>query len=265
MRGDGGKFRLSSFPVLSCLVLAASLSPSHLLPSLLSSSRPHPPSPLLSSTLHPHHLPTQPNTRVTTQSGEAICWQSSSSNTHTIVPSGETWAQVSAGSYNSCGVTTSGKAICWGSNTPNARAITSGVPSRTLDLAPAGFWRNGKTDVTCPTATSSWPGAIAASGCTLAVAPNTTFPFSSDFESDSMSGWSCGSVTMCGNYGASACLLGVEREQRSRTNAYRDRQDLRRLWHHGTRLHHQQDVWRRARRQLHHQPRFHQDRLVGLG
>jgi len=63
-----------------------------------------------------------------TTTGEAYCWggkydygqlgngTTTQSATPTLVSGGHTWASVSNGDYNTCGVTTTGEAYCWGDN-----------------------------------------------------------------------------------------------------------------------------------------------------
>ena len=50
-----------------------------------------------------------------TTSGDGNCWGSQSS-LQTTVPSGKTWVHMSAGSSHSCGVTEQAALVCWGGN-----------------------------------------------------------------------------------------------------------------------------------------------------
>jgi len=43
--------------------------------------------------------------------GRAHCW-----GVDDVIPSGRTWASISAGCFYTCGVTTAGEGFCWGNN-----------------------------------------------------------------------------------------------------------------------------------------------------
>ena len=63
--------------------------------------------------------------------------QESASATLTVEPQGG-WAQLSAGSVHTCGVTTDGAAFCWGGNFPNGQLGTGGTDGHLSPVAVTG-------------------------------------------------------------------------------------------------------------------------------
>jgi hypothetical protein len=60
-----------------------------------------------------------------TTTGEGLCWGYNDS-AQADVPTGKTWASVTAGKYHSCGVTTSGEGLCWGGDQHGDTAVPTG-------------------------------------------------------------------------------------------------------------------------------------------
>ncbi len=50
-----------------------------------------------------------------TTSGEGLCWGYNGSGQNNV-PEGKTWASITVGTYYACGVTTTGEGLCWGRN-----------------------------------------------------------------------------------------------------------------------------------------------------
>ena len=59
-----------------------------------------------------------------TTTGEGLCWGKSNGG-RTDVPTGRTWASISAGSSHTCGLTTTGEGLCWGDNSSGQTDVPS--------------------------------------------------------------------------------------------------------------------------------------------
>ena len=104
-----------------------------------------------------------------TTSGEGRCWGNDYDHRVSALPAGKTWAQLSAGMSHTCGVTTSGEPLCWGDNDRNQATVPTTLTVTRVDLSPAGFYRPGKDDIPCPAGWTSRPGAITVLGCSIEV------------------------------------------------------------------------------------------------